>query len=297
MTTTLHDTPAPADQHDPHLLLDRYAAVRAQTESAGGAALPRGPDGPVDARRLARPSGTAPTSPGSSRPSCSPTTRPGFAPFQDTLLVPVQQLLRGGRAALRARPSAASSAGPAPHDVGALPRQRRRPDARPARPARRRHARQARRRPIELGFHHEQQHQELLLMDIKHVLSPQPAAPGLRRHAQRDHRARPAGLGRPRGRPGRDRPPGRRASASTTSCPRHRVGSSPTASPTASSPTASGWSSWPTAATAGTSSGSPTAGRRVNAEGWRAPFYWTEVDGAWFEHTLTAPGRSTPACR
>ena len=26
---------------------------------------------------------------------------------------------------------------------------------------------------------------------------------------------------------------------------------------------------------------------RVRAEGWRAPFYWSEVDGVWFEHTLS----------
>ncbi len=31
---------------------------------------------------------------------------------------------------------------------------------------------------LELGFHHEQQHQELLLMDIKHVLSLNPLQPG-----------------------------------------------------------------------------------------------------------------------
>jgi hypothetical protein len=30
---------------------------------------------------------------------------------------------------------------------------------------------------VELGLHHEQQHQELLLMDIKHVLSHNPFAP------------------------------------------------------------------------------------------------------------------------
>jgi len=30
---------------------------------------------------------------------------------------------------------------------------------------------------LELGLHHEQQHQELILMDIKHVLSCNPIAP------------------------------------------------------------------------------------------------------------------------
>src|SRR4029450_13908713 len=30
---------------------------------------------------------------------------------------------------------------------------------------------------VELGFHHEQQHQELLLMDVKHVLSRNPLQP------------------------------------------------------------------------------------------------------------------------
>src|SRR5690349_25088373 len=33
---------------------------------------------------------------------------------------------------------------------------------------------------IELGLHHEQQHQELLLMDIKHVLSVNPMLPAYR---------------------------------------------------------------------------------------------------------------------
>ena len=43
----------------------------------------------------------------------------------------------------------------------------------------------------ELGLHHEQQHQELLLMDIKHVLSVNPLQPAYHRAAPLPHRAPP----------------------------------------------------------------------------------------------------------
>jgi ergothioneine biosynthesis protein EgtB len=34
---------------------------------------------------------------------------------------------------------------------------------------------------------------------------------------------------------------------------------------------------------------------RVTGEGWQAPFYWTEIDGVWFEHTLHGTWPVDPA--
>ncbi len=44
---------------------------------------------------------------------------------------------------------------------------------------------------FDLGLHHEEQHQELLLMDIKHVLSLNPLDPGYAEAKPRGHRAAP----------------------------------------------------------------------------------------------------------
>ena len=123
-------------------------------------------------------------------------------------------------------------------------------------------------------------------MDIKHVLSRQPAPAGVCRHAPRAVRPRPVGLGRLRGRTRRGGARGggfgfdnelplhqqwlepyRLADRLVTNgewlefmadrgYERHELWLS------------DGWG-------------------RVRDEGWRAPFYWTEVDGVWFEHTLT----------
>jgi hypothetical protein len=86
---------------------------------------------------------------------------------------------------------------------------------------------------IELGFHHEQQHQELLLMDIKHVLSLNPSSPSTPASARRPARPAP--------RAGRSTtavwsrsvttPPAMGPCASTTSCPCTSNGSPPSASP------------------------------------------------------------------
>ena len=139
---------------------------------------------------------------------------------------------------------------------------------------------------IELGFHHEQQHQELLLMDIKHVLSVNPLQPAYAGSPLAPSTPDPLGwvdvegglveVGH-RGRGfsfDNELPPHqqwlepyRLADRLVTNgewlefmadrgYDRHELWLS------------DGWA-------------------RVRAEGWRAPLYWREVDGVWFEHTLS----------
>ena len=139
---------------------------------------------------------------------------------------------------------------------------------------------------IELGFHHEQQHQELLLMDIKHVLSVNPLQPSYAGTPLTPSDPDPLGwvdlegglveVGHRGGGFGFDNElplhqqwlePYRLADRLVTNgewlafmadrgYERHELWLS------------DGWG-------------------RVRDEDWRAPFYWTEVDGVWFEHTLT----------
>lgn len=138
---------------------------------------------------------------------------------------------------------------------------------------------------IELGFHHEQQHQELLLMDVKHVLSRNPLQPVY------------AGRPTPTSVPDRlgwaefDGGLVEVGSDAGTFCfdnelPRHAEWLAPyrLADRLATNGEwlefmadggyrrhelwlSDGWG-------------------KVTGDGWRAPFYWTEVDGVWFEHTL-----------
>ena len=147
---------------------------------------------------------------------------------------------------------------------------------------------------LELGFHHEQQHQELLLMDIKHVLSRNPLQPSY------------AGGRRAPGEPDRlgwlevegglvEVGHGGDGFCFDNELPRHRQWLEPyriadrlvtngewlafMADGGYERPQlwlSEGWA-------------------RVQAEGWRAPFYWSEHDGVRLEHTLHGTWPVDPA--
>ena len=95
---------------------------------------------------------------------------PGYEPFRPGLPLPVQQLLRAGRAPAPP-PAARARDPPGVAEVGALPPaidERRRSSPRSLADGGRDRRRSS---SSSSACHHEQQHQELLLMDIKHVLS------------------------------------------------------------------------------------------------------------------------------
>ncbi len=146
---------------------------------------------------------------------------------------------------------------------------------------------------ITLGIHHEQQHQELLLTDIKHALGGQPLAPAYRCDLPRPSDRGPAPATRFIDVPGGDYAIGHDGPgfAFDNETPRHRariedcaLASQPVSNGdylafiedggyrTAGLWLADGWA-WVQAG----------AG---NMEGEMAPLYWRKRDGAWWEYTL-----------
>ena len=152
---------------------------------------------------------------------------------------------------------------------------------------------------IELGIHHEQQHQELLLMDIKHVLSRNPLHPAYADAADitLPGDAVPISWIDVAGGIDAGRPRRAAASRSTTRAPATTSCCSRSASPTASSPTATGWRSWPTAATSGPSCGCPTAGPPCSSRAGGPPSTGNPTATAGPSSRSTACGRSTPSTR
>jgi len=138
---------------------------------------------------------------------------------------------------------------------------------------------------IELGFHHEQQHQELLLMDIKHVLSRNPLQPVYA--GTPSERAEPDRLGWVDVEGGLVEIGHAGTGFSfDNELPAHQVWLEPFR--LADRLVTNGeWKAFMDdggyhRAELWLSDG----WGRVNAEGWEAPFYWENVDGTWFEHTL-----------
>jgi len=153
---------------------------------------------------------------------------------------------------------------------------------------------------VELGLHHEQQHQELLLMDIKHVLSQNPLRPVYRRQRDTTPAARP-------GPPSWIDDPGglieighdTDAFAFDNETPRHAVHVRPYA--LASRPVTCGeWESF-------VDDGGyqrpelwlSDGWAAVMANGWEAPLYWRRAEDGWVVFTLGGerPVRAAePAC-
>jgi ergothioneine biosynthesis protein EgtB len=286
MTTTLHDTPAqaggPAGQRDPHVLLDRYAAVRAQTEALAA------PLSPED-QTVQSMADVSPTKWHRAHVTWFFETfvladhEAGFTPFQEHYWFLFNSYYEAvGPRYERARRGDISR--PGAHDVGVY---RGNVDARMHDLLDRldEGTLSALADTVELGFHHEQQHQELLLMDIKHVLSRNPlrlvyagtpsattepdplgwvdVAGGL---VEIGHQGDGFSFDNELPRHQQFLEPYRLADRLVTNGEwlefmadggyhRHDLWLS------------DGWG-------------------RVREEGWEAPFYWTHVDGQWFEHSL-----------
>ena len=190
----------------------RDAAIYCGGHGRAGAPLPGGPpsDGPprraalggglpgaVDAGREPDQSGTSPTRPGFSRRSCSDGAP--LEPSFDYLFNSYYEAVgpRHPRAArgLLSRPS-----------LDEVRRYRRRIDERVLE-ALERGMRDEVRARVVLGLEHEQQHQELILTDIKHLLGGQPGAPAYRRAPAAP--ARSAGLPPPEKQQSQTAPPAR----------------------------------------------------------------------------------------
>lgn len=149
---------------------------------------------------------------------------------------------------------------------------------------------------VELGLHHEQQHQELLLMDVKHLLSLNPLEPAYAPGPEAAGVAGPGGGGWVGCAGGLvEVGYGGDGFCFDNETPRHAVHLAPFE--LAATPVTAG--EWLAFIDDGgyrrpelwLSEGWATA----QAEGWQAPLYWSHADGAWREFTLAGARPVDPA--
>ena len=154
---------------------------------------------------------------------------------------------------------------------------------------------------VELGLHHEQQHQELILTDVKHLLRAEPARARVPRAAARP--APRAGARRRalrRASPGGVREIGHAGAgfAFDNEGPRHRVFSQPFAlaiAPVTNArvPRVHRRRRLPAARALALR----RLGRACSASGWQAPLYWEQRDGALARRSRSAGLRERRARR
>jgi ergothioneine biosynthesis protein EgtB len=138
---------------------------------------------------------------------------------------------------------------------------------------------------LALGLNHEQQHQELMLTDLKHLWSINPLSPARDGGPPRNPAARSMGWTGFQGglvEVGHDG----RGFGFDNEFPRHRVWLEPYA--IADRPVSNGeYLEFVEAGGYEDPRWWLSEGRdRVLSSGWRAPAYWRRIDGAWYEYTL-----------
>jgi ergothioneine biosynthesis protein EgtB len=138
---------------------------------------------------------------------------------------------------------------------------------------------------IELGFHHEQQHQELLLMDIKHVLSLNPLQPVYAGSPSEPSEPDPLGWVEVEGGLVEIGHEGAGFSFDNE-LPRHSQWLEPYRLADRLTTNAEWLDFMRDGGYERPDLWLSDGWAKVKDEHWRAPFYWTEVDGTWFEHTL-----------
>jgi ergothioneine biosynthesis protein EgtB len=140
-------------------------------------------------------------------------------------------------------------------------------------------------RILEIGLHHEQQHQELILTDILHALAQNPIAPGYDADWQEPAAAGGTGFAELPGGVHRIGWAGE-GYCFDNECPAHDV-LLPSARIARGLVTNAQWLEF--IADGGYAAPAlwlSDGWAAVEAEGWSAPGYWRALDGAWFTHTL-----------